>query len=315
MSYLSTVLITGGSSGLGYETALQLAQPHLHLQIVIAARTGTEAAETINQTSRQSNVTYIKLDLSSHSTTQTFVEEYLSKGFPPISALILNAGHQSCFKVQFSPDGEELMFAINHVNHALLFFLLKDRLVNDARIILISSSTHDPARKRVPPPDFTSGEAAAHPSTGKQYDTIAEGNRRYALSKLCNVLFAYAIHDNKTRPWIGMALDPGVMPTGLYRWLPWPVSSIFRWYFSSIIGQYFIKDLYQTSYVAETLCKMATSPEFGDPAKSGKYYGVVGAKEIKSSVQSYEMGLQGELWDWTVREVAKGDEVETFHVL
>ncbi|CAD6572630.1 MAG: hypothetical protein TREMPRED_000589 [Tremellales sp. Tagirdzhanova-0007] len=309
MSYISTILITGGSSGLGYSTALLLAKSQPHLQIVIASRTGIEATASINAWTKQSNCSYIPLDLASHASTRTFVTTYLSKGFPPISGLLLNAGYQRANKLELSADGIELQFAINHVNHALLFFLLQSQLLPTARIIIVSSSAHDPAKARVPPPNFTTGEMAAHPPKGAKDDTIPEGQRRYALSKLCNVMFAYAIDERKTQPWVVMALDPGVMPTNLYRWIPGIIGSAVKWYFDSYVGRMFVNDLHPTEYVAETLVKMTVGPDYADARKSGKYYGS-GGDETPSSKQSYEQALWKELWGWTVEHVSKGGETE-----
>jgi len=193
------------------------------------------------------------------------VEEFLSKDYPPISALVLNAGYRMCATVEFLADGLELMFAIHHLNHALLFFLLQPHLTDTARIILVSSSTHDPKFRRVPtPPNSTTGDPAAHPPIGKKYETYAEGNRRYALSKLCNVLVTYTLHDRQTRDRVVMALDPGVMATKLYRWVPGLSGKVLNRFFASSIGRGVIRDLYKTDYVAGTLAKMAVDRRSGE---------------------------------------------------
>ncbi len=108
-----------------------------------------------------------------------------------------------------------------------------------------------------------------------------------------------------------MGLDPGVMPTRLYRWVPGFQGSILNRLFASYIGRFTMKDLFKTDYVAQTLSKMAIGPEFGQAEKSGKYYGVVGPKEMDSSVQSHDKALRKVLWDWTIKEVAQGDQGES----
>lgn len=48
-----------------------------------------------------------------------------------------------------------------------------------------------------------------------------------------------------------MGLDPGVMPTRLYRWVPGFQGSILNRLFASNIGRFTMKDLFKTDYVAQ----------------------------------------------------------------
>ncbi|WVQ65418.1 uncharacterized protein L199_003594 [Kwoniella botswanensis] len=306
MPFTSSILITGGTSGLGYSTALSLSRSEPDTQIIIASRSSSNAEENINSEVGNNNVIYLPLDLTSHEGVRSFVELYEGKSFPPLRALVLNAAIQFVDKIHFTPDGLESMFAVNHVNHALLFFLLKEHLTEDARIIVVSSSTHDPSLKRVPPPNYISADKVAHPETGKKWDTQQEGFRRYALSKLCNVLFGYALDrqvKEQKKGWIVIVMEPGVMATNLYRWSNW-----FSWMLSFRIMKWFIKDIFTTDYVAVTLAKMTVGEEFGKTEKSGKYYTVIDAQEIPSSEQSHEEKLQDDLWEWTIKETAKDEE-------
>ena len=310
MAYTSTVLITGGTSGLGYETALQIAQARPDLQVVICSRTGAEAADQINSLTGQSNVVYLELDLSSHADTRSFVDTYLSKAFPPISGLVLNAALQLGGKMMFSPDGTEMMFSIIHVNQALLFFLIRSHLTPTARIILVGSTMHDPKFGRAAPPNYTTAELAAHPVSDKNTDSYGEAMRRYALAKFCNIMFAYALHDRSQ--WSVMALDPGIMPTNLLRWMPAPIRFVLGWTFRSGIGQYFYPDNFPTATSAAMLVKLTIDPAYTGREKSGKYYGVLDAQEVESSPETYDKALQKDLWDWTIRETAEGDEAVAF---
>ncbi|WWD18763.1 hypothetical protein CI109_103218 [Kwoniella shandongensis] len=321
MSFTSSILITGGTTGLGYETALSLAKSQPTTQIIIASRSNGSAADTINSLTSNDppNVVYLPLDLETHASTREFVKLYESRSFPPIRALLLNAGIQFVDKVHFTSDGIETMFAVNHVNQALLFFLLKKYLTTTARIVIVSSSTHDPAQKRVVPPNYTTAEAVAHPPSGKpEYETQDEGFRRYALSKLTNVLFAYALTRHvkeNNKAWKVLTLDPGVMPTRLYRWQSGFTGWAFNFVLSTFIGQWLIRDTFTTAFSAATFARLAVDEEFEAEDKNGKYFQVVGGKEIASSEQSYEVKLQEDLWDWTVKEVAEGKEVEDFNAL
>ncbi|CED82193.1 Dehydrogenases with different specificities (related to short-chain alcohol dehydrogenases) [Phaffia rhodozyma] len=310
--YTSTILITGGTTGLGEATAYALARANTERSsrtvIVICSRSNGQVADEINKLTGQTDVVYIRLDLSTKQGTKSFVDEYLSQGFPPISCLILNAAIQFVDKVHISPDGYEEMFAVNHLNQAYLFFLLRSQLTTSARIVLIASSTHDPKLKRVPPPNYTTAEAAAHPPTDPALDTQPEGFRRYALSKLCNVLFAYALHHHAQSEghvgWTVVALDPGVMSTKLYRWAAGIQGVIFRFFLSNPFSRWWFPDFFPVEKVADSVTKLATDQDVGT---SGRYYQVIDVKEIESSEQSHDKALQEDLWIWTKKELGIDD--------
>ena len=308
MSFNSTILITGGTSGLGYQTALALSKSSPSSQIVITGR--TLPADALAQAANP-NIGFIPLDLSTHAGTRDFVKTYASRGFPPISALLLNAGYQTIDGIQYSPDGIEIMFAVNHVNHALLLFLLSDHLAPNARVVSVASSTHDPAFQRVPDPSYTTAENAAHKPTGSAANTRNEAFQRYALSKLANVFFTYALHDwakKNDKGWIITALDPGVMPTKLYRHTTGITGAFFNWALGSWILRQFMHDLYPTEYTAATLAQMATAERFGTAELSGKYFAAKEGAEMKSSEKSYDKSGQRDLWEWTVNEVLEEQE-------
>ncbi|KAK8858871.1 hypothetical protein IAR55_003102 [Kwoniella newhampshirensis] len=317
MAFTSSILITGGTSGLGYETALTLAKSQPTTQIIVAARNPRDTAETINALTSNDppNVVYLPLDLMTRAKTREFVKLYESNKFPPLRALILNAGLQLVDKVIITSDGIEAMFAIDHVNQALLFFLLRDQLTETARVILVGSSAHDPATKQIPAVNYTTVEAAAHPPTDKKYEGRAEGMRRYGTSKLCNYLFAYSLARHvkaSNRQWRIIVLDPGVMPTRLYRWLPGPVETFWLWILPTFVGRAIIKNFIPTEVVAATLTRVAVADEYGTPDMNGRYIHGKDGKDTKSSVQSYNVAFQEELYDWTVKEIAIGNELEDF---
>jgi NAD(P)-dependent dehydrogenase (short-subunit alcohol dehydrogenase family) len=148
MSYTRTVLVTGGTLGLGFHAALDIAKQHPEYLIVIASRKDTDnASATINKTLGQKNTVFLPLDLSSLAKVRSFVSDYESKKYPPIDALVLNAGIQFPNDFRYSEDKIEMTFAVNHVGHALLFHLLFPQLADDARIVVTASGVHDPAQK------------------------------------------------------------------------------------------------------------------------------------------------------------------------
>ena len=101
-------------------------------------------------------------------------------------------------------------------------------LESPARIVFVSSGTHDPSnRTGMPHPLHASAYQLAYPPTEVEDDSAAkDGRRRYTTSKLANVLTTYALARHlEDRGVMVNAFDPGLMPaTGLARdagaWLP-----------------------------------------------------------------------------------------------
>ena len=160
------------------------------------------------------NVFYLPLDCSSKQAIRQFAQDYSNAGHPPIKALLINAALQITRGVRYSVDGYELTMATNHIGQTLLFFLLQPHLADDARIIYTGSGLH---RRAV----YTSAEECAHPKQHDQWDSTSAGQRRYALSKLVNTLWMYALRDKvseQEKRWTVIAFGPGLMPgTGLAR--------------------------------------------------------------------------------------------------
>lgn len=304
-----TVLVTGGTTGLGYECALVIAQQCPQYHVLIASRSDKDkAAVSINQTTGHNNVEYLKLDLSSLAKVRTFAADYAKKGYPPIKALILNAGLQ-ILDLNYTEDKIESTFAINHVGHALLFYLMSPHLAEEARIVITASGTHDPLQKtRVPDAIYNSAEELAHPT--KETEKYA-GRQRYATSKLCNVMWTYALQRRLERTsgkkWTVNAFDPGLMPgTGLTRDAPALLQFVWHnilprtiWLLRLLV----ISNIHLPRDSGASLARLAV----GEDVKgvTGKYY--EGQKPIPSSKDSYVVAKQEDLWEWTVNRVAKDE--------
>jgi NAD(P)-dependent dehydrogenase (short-subunit alcohol dehydrogenase family) len=308
----STILITGGTSGLGYECALAVARQKPDCTVVIASRSNTDnAAGKINQALHQANVSYLPLDLSSLANVHEFATSYSAKSFPPISALVMNAGLQFPNGVSYTGDGVEKTFAINHVGHALLFYLLRPHLVPNARIFIVASGTHDPAQKTgVPAAKYTTAEELAHPTPESSKN---KGRQRYATSKLCNILWTYALHDHMAKStsgkdWTVTAFDPGLMPgTALAR----EAAPVLQFMFTKVmphliwlLRRLINHNIHSPRESGEALARLAVGQDV--EGVSGKYF--EGRGEIKSSVDSYVKEKQEDLWVWTARFVAIGEE-------
>jgi len=315
-----TILITGGTSGLGYQCALDIARQRADDLVIIASRSNQDnAAASINDTLHQTNVSYIPLDLSSLAKVREFVTSYSSKSYPPIAALVMNAGLQFPNGVSYTGDGVEKTFAINHVGHALLFYLLRPHLTPNARIVITASGTHDPTQKTgLPDAKYTSAEELAHPTTESAKNN---GRQRYATSKLCNVMWTYALHDHITKAapekkWTVTVFDPGFMPgTGLARDAGAGMQFVFTkvlphciWLLQHLLNP----NVHSPKESGKALAWLAVGKEV--EGESGKYF--EGMRQIKSSVESYEIEKQRDLWEWTAKFVAMDEgEARAFEKL
>lgn len=95
MPHSRSVIITGGTAGLGFFAPRDIAKAHADYLVVLASRTdGDGAADKINADLGQRNTVYVPLDLSDNASVRTFAENWASNKYPPIQALLLNAGLQ-----------------------------------------------------------------------------------------------------------------------------------------------------------------------------------------------------------------------------
>jgi len=209
---MSTIVMTGGTSGLGQIAASRmLAAPDTRL-LLGARRPGPPAAETL------------PLDLTHLEGVRAFAAAVGQRlGATPIDALVLNAGRSGHADGR-TADGYETTFAVNHLAHYLLLRLLLPRLAHHARIVLTTSGTHDPAQQApLPPPRHATARLLAHPELDRDRDRRprAAAGRAYTASKLCVVLTARALAAHpqaRTRRFTVVAYDPGRTPgTGLLR--------------------------------------------------------------------------------------------------
>lgn len=312
-----TVLITGGTSGLGYECALNIARKHPTYQIILASRSdANSSANTINKILNQQNVQFLSLDLSNLAKVRSFAVTWETRRFPPIQSMVLNAALQFPGGVEYTDDGFEKTFAISHIGHALLLSLLRPHLADTARIVIVSSGTHDPAKKTgMPDAIYTSAEELAHPTPES---SKANGRQRYTSTKLANVLYAYAldrrfktINKKYEKKWTVTAFDPGLMPgTGLAR----EASTIEKFLWSHVLPNIIpllrllvSHNIHTVQESGRALARLTIEADI--EGSSAAYY--EGKKEIKSSKVSYDQTRQEDLWGWTIDTVASGHKERT----
>ena len=216
-----TAVITGANTGIGKETAVDLAARGA--RVIIGCRNlekGKEAIKEIQERSGNQNVFLEKLDLASLESVRTFADKIL-KSEPHLDILINNAGVMAC-PYQKTEDGFEMQFGVNHLGHFLLTLLLLDRLKRSqpSRIINVSSSAHRMGDGKIKFDDIN--HEKSYSSWGAYYD-----------SKLANVLFTRELSKRLEGTHVTVnALHPGVVTTELQRHsiLSSPLLYPVRWY-------------------------------------------------------------------------------------
>ena len=136
-------LITGGTNGIGFHTAQEIAK--LDSTIIITGKNmakGKRKLELIKSNTKNEDIHYINGDLSSLSEVKRMAES-IERKFSSINVLINNAGIGYFNRVE-SVDCIEKTFATNHLGHFLLTGLLLPilKISNQPRIINLSSEGH-----------------------------------------------------------------------------------------------------------------------------------------------------------------------------
>lgn len=196
-------VVTGGNSGLGYETALELA---CHGASVILAARSPERGEAAAERIRAAGGTACELrqlDLTSLASIETFSESVLADR-QPIDILVNNAGIMAVPRA-LTADGFESQFGTNFLGHFALTARLWPALVAApaARVVTVSSGVALVGRIDL---DDLNGERRYGPW------------RAYAQSKLADLLFALELDRRMRRhglPVVSVAAHPGFAATNL----------------------------------------------------------------------------------------------------
>jgi len=278
---MRTVIITGGNSGLGFETAKKIAKDREY-RIILACRNQMKAKEAVNKIKEETgneNILSMQLNTASLESVRNFAKEYESSNIGQIYALVLNAGING-MNSGLTDDGFEIVFETNHLGHFLLANLLMPYMVTNGKIFSTSSDMHEsPMGKMV----WNGTETLAHPS-----EDGLKSPQRYSFSKLCNLYFVYELARILEAHGSGIhvnAFNPGMMQTNFA-----PVDK-----------------------ARAAMVKMTMPKRFGDLEKSSDAYAELVVNDelaitsanyydrsttaIKSSELSYNIDNAKELWD------------------
>ena len=265
-----TVLVTGGSGGIGKATALRLATMGAHVAITGRDVGRTESAAAEIRAAAGGQVEVFVADLSSQSEVRRLAGEVLDK-LPRVDVLVNNAGGYWARR-HISADGLERTFALNHLAPFLLTNLLLDRLKESAPARVITVSSNVQAMGQVDFDDL-------------QGEVSYSGSRAYNQSKLANVLFSYELARRLRGSAVtANALHPGLVSTSFAAEDPGSVQRLFVPFMRP-----FMKS---PTKGAVTSVYLASAPNLA--RVTGCYF--VNSKPKRSSKRTYDETAAARLW-------------------
>ncbi|KAK0390511.1 hypothetical protein NLU13_0015 [Sarocladium strictum] len=282
------ILITGGNSGLGLETARQLLK-HNPAKVFLACRSKAKFDEAVSELQKDGSktdaVVFLSLDLASFSSIKAAVKEFQAAS-TRLDVLVNNAG------IMMTPEGlteegYEIQFGTNHMGHALLTHLLLPVLEDttkinpDVRIVFLASA----AELMAPKDPY---QLAQFKTTMPNIGTMG----RYGISKLANIHYASALAERHANIKV-ISVHPGIVRTNLTG--PTIATSLFIGTMARLSNWLLAVD---ASKGALNQLWAIAAPE----AESGVFYYPVGVKG-KGSKVSQDETLRGKLWDWTQQEL------------
>ncbi|KAF9697178.1 hypothetical protein EKO04_005115 [Ascochyta lentis] len=288
------ILVTGGNSGLGKESILQLAK-HNPRQIIMAARSQARAETAIKEIEAAvpgAKIAFLALDLSSFDSIKKAAASFMQQ-HDRLDVLLNNAG---LFGVPpgTTEDGFEMHFGSNYMGPALFTKLLlpllekTSKLPNsDVRVVQLSSGAF-----RFAP---TGGILFSQLNTPQ---TDIPGRARYGQSKLANLYFTKSLA--KRYPSIKcVSLHPGVVKTGI------TANTTKNYPYLSRVFDIIIK-LFFTDVQTGALGQIWAAAGRSDDIETGAYYEPL-KKQVTRNKMVNDEELAEKLWAWTEEQfLARG---------
>jgi NAD(P)-dependent dehydrogenase (short-subunit alcohol dehydrogenase family) len=265
-----TVLVTGGTGGIGRATALGLARMGARVAITGQRPERAEDAARAIRAAGGGKVDVLVADMSSQSEVRRLAEEIL-QSLARVDVLVNNVGGYWNNR-HITADGVERTFAVNHLAPFLLTNLLLDRLTRSspARVVTVSSQAH--VRGRIQFADLRG-------------ENSYSGARAYGQSKLANVMFTYELARRLRGSGVtATVLHPGVVRTAFGAEDPGSIRRLLV-----PLARRFMKSPEQG---AVTSIYLASAPELRDV--SGQYF--ANRMPKRSSKRSYDEAAAARLW-------------------
>jgi retinol dehydrogenase-14 len=272
------ILVTGGTSGIGYVTALELAR--LGASVTLVGRDEVKCESSIKAIQHETgnpSTSFLLADLSSQAQIRLIARRFLDD-HDHLDVLVNNAGGFN-LRRSLTVDGLEKTFAVNHLAYFLLTnLLLQASLASpSARVVNVSSGSHYGEQL-----DFDNLQLTGF------YNPM----QAYGRSKLANILFSYELARRLAGTHVtSNALTPGMVATDIWkkvnRWLTPVIDPIIQ-----RIGQTPLQG-------AQTSIYLASASEV--EGITGKYYAY--SHPVQSSPASYDLDTARRLWEVSSRLV------------
>jgi NAD(P)-dependent dehydrogenase (short-subunit alcohol dehydrogenase family) len=281
------ILITGGNSGIGFQTALELARHGA--EIVLPARTEAKSIDAIKRIHVEvptAKLTTAVLDLASLTSIRTFAKFY-GEHFPgkSLDLLINNAGVMALPTRELTVDGFERQFATNHMGPFALTALLFPHLKQQYGTRIITTSSLVTHRAKI---DFNNLQSER--KYNQPYGT-------YSVSKLAGLIFALELQRRLSAansPIMSIGAHPGIVITNLTSNMSGGIKVMVS-VLARLIGQ-------DAAHGALPILFAATSPD----VVAGSYYGPNGYFEykgfpvpVKIPPKAIDIDVARRLWEET----------------
>ncbi|KAJ4127685.1 hypothetical protein NW768_007956 [Fusarium equiseti] len=208
-------IVTGGNSGIGFETTLQLALKGA--RVYIASRSADRVGKAIAEMHQQGpdlDLHFLKLDLQDLQSIKTTAADFMSRE-NRLDLLINNAGIM-CTPWELTKDGHELQWQTCFLSHHALTMALMPVLINGAQVsqrmdrVRIINVASDMAL-RMGPEVINYDDPNLTNETGRMAPY-----RRYGHCKEANIIAAKAMNDRYQHFGItAYSLHPGLVKSGL----------------------------------------------------------------------------------------------------
>jgi len=306
-------LVTGGNTGIGFETAKELAKKGCKVYILSRdEKKGKHAVEVIgavNNRAADSVPEFMPLDLASFDSIRSFAEAWKAVG-KPIDMLILNAGVMKSPGEKFAgktmtygfdktAEGFESHIGINYIGHFYLAQLLRPFLGKDSRMVVVSSAAEEGA-----PPEGIRFDLWKQETQHAEYeDGIA-----YGQSKFAGILFAKEAAKRWKEAGIQVySCHPGIIKTDLGRYMQQEMTESAKGdavatFMNTALMTWYDQAMFTRADGALTQLHLAVTP--AAKLVNGAYYVPIGMLEAPKHPQATNEALQKELWDKT-EEVIK----------
>ncbi len=265
-------VVTGATSGVGYETAKQLAQAGAHLVLVSRNNEKAEIVKAQIVDLYKTKVDLIQADFSKLEDVRNAANQILNQ-FPAIHILINNAGIHMTQRI-LTADGFETAFTVNHLASFLFTRLLLERMIKSApsRIIQVNSEGHRFGGLRLDDLDWSK----------RRY----KGLQGYGASKAAQMLTVWELSDRLNGSGVTInAVHPGEVSTNI---------GMNNGFLYRAYQKYLLFPLLKNPKISgEALYYFAAAPELKDI--SGKFFNLT--HEEKPAPHALDREIGKRIWE------------------